>query len=121
MPLGGHFELSKADCPDTENEKKEMGKISYALTVGSVMFLMLFTRPALALSVSVLSRFMSNPGMKHWIAMEYLLRHIFGTKNFRLVYGKFEEHASIKGYVDSDYASNNDNRKPTTAFLFQLG
>jgi len=71
IPLGGHLELSKKDCPTEFSEIKKMESVPYDVAVGSLMYGMLCTRPDLAFVVSVLSRFMSNPGQKHWNAMKY--------------------------------------------------
>ncbi|CAM8881217.1 unnamed protein product [Rhodiola kirilowii] len=118
IPLGGHLVLTKADCPSSESDKQQMKDVPYDIAVGSVMYAMLCTRPDLAFSVSVLSRFMSNPGNAHWTAMKYLLKYIAGTQNLGLVYKKYESKTELKGYVDPDYASNKDTRKSTTALYF---
>jgi len=39
-PLASHFKLIKKDCPQSKGEKLEMSKISYASTVGSIMYAM---------------------------------------------------------------------------------
>ncbi|CAM8927036.1 unnamed protein product [Rhodiola kirilowii] len=118
VPLGGHLELTKHDCPVSDEDKLKMSKVPYDVAVGSVMYAMLCTRPDLAFGVSVLSRFMSNPGDKHWIAMKYLLKYISGTRKLGLIYGSHAPKTELYGYVDSDYASNKDNRKSTTGFFF---
>ncbi|CAM8876419.1 unnamed protein product [Rhodiola kirilowii] len=118
IPLGRHLTFSKEDCPKTEQEEKQMLNVPYDVAVGSIMYGMICTRPDLAFSISVLSRYMSNPGIKHWEAMKYLLRYLLGTKGLGLVYKDHEPKVGIVGYVDSDYASNRDNRKSTTAFYF---
>ncbi|CAM8906112.1 unnamed protein product [Rhodiola kirilowii] len=118
IPLRGHLVLSKADCPSTESDKHKMNDIPYDIVVGSVMYDMLCTRPDLAFALGVLSRFMSNPGNAHWTAMKYVLKYIAGTQNLGLVYKKYETKIKLKGYVDSDYASNKDTRKSTTALYF---
>ncbi|CAM8922617.1 unnamed protein product [Rhodiola kirilowii] len=118
IPLGGHLVFSKKDCPKTEQERMNMMNVPYDVAVGSIMYGMICTRPDLAFSISVLSRYMSDPGTKHWEAMKYLLRYLLGNKGLGLVYRNHEPKAGIVGYVDSDYASNRDNRKSTIAFYF---
>ncbi|CAM8908990.1 unnamed protein product [Rhodiola kirilowii] len=118
VPLGGHLELSNADCPSNEDEKQQMANVPYDVATGSVMYAMLCTRPDLTFSISVLSRFMSNPGEKHWLAMKYLLKYMSGTKNIGLVFQNYDPNGRLVGYVDSDYAGNKDNRKSTTAFFY---
>ncbi|CAM8963657.1 unnamed protein product [Rhodiola kirilowii] len=118
VPLGGHLELYKHDCPVTDEDKLKMSKVPYDVAVGSIMYDMLCTRPDLAFGVSVLSRFMSNRGDKHRIAIKYLLKYISGTRNLGLIYGSHAPKTELYGYVDSAYASNKDNRKSTTGFFF---
>ena len=65
-PLAAHFKFSPDTIPGTDEEKKKMQKIPYSQGVGSLMYAMTCMRPDLAHSVSVISRFMSNPGRLHW-------------------------------------------------------
>ena len=49
-------------CPTTKEEKEGMAKVPYSLAVGSLMYVMVCTRPDIAHSVGVVSRFLENPG-----------------------------------------------------------
>ena len=46
-PLGSHFKLSKEQSPKTEEERDHMNKVPYASTIGSLMYVMVCTRPTL--------------------------------------------------------------------------
>ncbi|CAM8884628.1 unnamed protein product [Rhodiola kirilowii] len=118
VPLGGHLEILKDDYPNTNIEKQKMEDVPYDVAVGSLVYVMLCTRPDITFVVSVLSRYMSNPGEKHWIAMKYLLKYTSGTKKLGLVYADYEKEPELKGYVDSDFCSNKDTRKSVTSFFF---
>ncbi|CAM8889646.1 unnamed protein product [Rhodiola kirilowii] len=118
IPLGRHLVLSKEDCPKDETARKKMSLIPYDVAVGSVMYCMLCTRPDLAFGISVLSRFMSNPGESHWNAMQFLLKYLNHTKNLGLVFAAYGNKPDPLGYVDSDYAGNRDTRKSTTGLFF---
>nr|GEX13874.1 putative retrotransposon [Tanacetum cinerariifolium] len=48
MSLGGHFKLSLKDCPIRDCDVKRMSKVPYANAVGSLMYLMVCTRPNIA-------------------------------------------------------------------------
>ena len=65
VPLRGHFKLSKAHDPTTEDEKALLLEVSYASAVGSLMYAMVCTRLDIAQAVRVLSRFMSNLRKEH--------------------------------------------------------
>ena len=123
-PLAQHFKLLSDQMPKTEEEEEEayIRKIPYASVLGSIMYAMFCSRPDLSYAVSMLSRFMSNPGKKHWFALKRVLRYVKGTVDKGLVYGGAssgcDEASVIKGFVDSDYAGCLDTRKSLTGFIF---
>ena len=61
LSLKHGISLSKIMCLTTFEEVQCMSKISYASMIGSLMHVMLCTRPDIALAVSVTSRYPSNP------------------------------------------------------------
>ncbi|XP_042041299.1 secreted RxLR effector protein 161-like [Salvia splendens] len=97
-----------------------MKKVSYANAIGSVMYLMVSTRPDIAYVVSCLSRYMSNPGLVHWEALKWLLRYIKHTAKYGLCYFRCEEGVKLVGYVDSNYVNDMDKRKSTTSYVFTV-
>ncbi|GAB2296660.1 hypothetical protein Dimus_038434 [Dionaea muscipula] len=74
IPLAAHFILSKAQSPKNESEKIKMESVPYLNAIGSVMYAMVSTRPDLSFSISLLSRFMSNPGCEHWMTSKMALK-----------------------------------------------
>ena len=57
--------LSKDMSPKTSQEANSMRKIPYASAVGSLMYAMLCTRLNICYVVESVSRYQSNPGLKH--------------------------------------------------------
>ncbi|GJV76738.1 retrotransposon protein, putative, ty1-copia subclass [Tanacetum coccineum] len=109
MPLGGHFKLSLKDCPVRECDVERMSIVPYANAVGSLMYLMVCTRPDIAYAVSVVSTYLANPGKNHWEAVKWILKYLRGTVNLGLVYGTHRgNHVDITGFVDSDYTKDPD-------------
>ena len=86
VPLAAHFMLSKDLCPKSQSDIDAMKRIPYANAIGSVMYLMVSTRPDIAYPVSCLSRYMSNPGTDHWEALKWLLRYLKQTAKYGLCY-----------------------------------
>jgi len=80
-PLTGHFKLSSKQYPKSPVEEEEMSRVPYASAVGSLMYVMICTRPDLAYAVSTVSRFMSNPGKQHWEAVKWVLRYCEGLRD----------------------------------------
>ncbi|XP_060962123.1 secreted RxLR effector protein 161-like [Cannabis sativa] len=103
----------------TAEEKEEMEEIPYAMALGCLMYVMVSTRPDIAHDLSILSRFMSNPGINHWRALKWLLRYLRGTSDIGLTYKRVSEKVTLKGYVDVDCASSKDTRRSTTSYVFQ--
>ena len=54
--------------------------------IGSEMYLTVYTRPDIVYTVSVLSRFLSNPSPQHLKAADRILQYLKGTKHFGIVY-----------------------------------
>ena len=85
----------------TAEEKEYMETVSYVSTVGSLMYVMLCTRPNICYSVGIVSRYQSNPGREHWTTMKHILKYLSRTRDYMLVYHG-DELAPI-GYTDFDF------------------
>ncbi|XP_042059319.1 secreted RxLR effector protein 161-like [Salvia splendens] len=97
-----------------------MKKVPYTNAIGSVMYLMVSTRPDIAYVVSCLSRYMSNPGPVHWEALKWLLRYLKHTSKYGLCFLKSDDGINLCGFVDSNYANDRDKRKSTTSYVFTV-
>lgn len=120
MPIAAHFKFTAAYFPKSKDEISEMSRVPYSEIVGSIMYLMLCTRPDLAHSISLMSRFMSNPGRLHWEGLKWVLRYIKGTLDHCLIYKYVSDEIELIGYTDSDYAGDLIKRKSTSAYYFTL-
>ncbi|XP_048317899.2 secreted RxLR effector protein 161-like [Ziziphus jujuba] len=95
--------------------------VPYSNAVGSVMYVMICIRPDLAHAISVLSRYMANPGRDHWEAMKCLLRYLKHSISEGLSYKGNSSEVELIGYVDSDYASDRDRRRSMPSYVLTLG
>ena len=80
-PLPSYVKLSLNDSPKLDAEKDEMAKVPYSSAVGSLMYAMTCTRPYIAYAAGVISKYMSNPGKKHWEAVKSIMRYLNGTRD----------------------------------------
>ena len=96
-----------------------MRRVPYASAVGSLMYAMLCTRPDICYAVGMVSRFQSNPGLDHWIAVKHILKYLRRTRNYMLVYSGGD--LNPVGYTDSDFQLDRDSRKSTSGSVFTLG
>ncbi|GJV12066.1 putative RNA-directed DNA polymerase [Tanacetum coccineum] len=102
-------------CTETVKNIEKMDRVPYASAVGSLMYAMVCTRPDLAHAVGVVSRFLSNPGKKHWEAVKWIFRYLRGTSKLGITFGNGKP--MLVGYTDSDLAGNKDNMKSTSGYL----
>ncbi|XP_073033921.1 secreted RxLR effector protein 161-like [Primulina eburnea] len=118
LPMSHGVTLSKCMCPKTDEEIENMSHIPYASAIGSIMYVMIFTRPDIAYALSVASRYQSNPGPLHWKVVKDILKYLKRTKNLFLVYRSVE--LKLEGYTDSSFQSDVDDSKSTSGFVFKL-
>lgn len=64
-PLGIQFKLKSATKDELKDQSVFMESVPYANAVGSIMYMMIGTRPNLAYSIGVISRFMAKPIKEH--------------------------------------------------------
>jgi hypothetical protein len=96
---------------------------SYQSAVGSIMFAMLCTRPDIAFSVAILSKFAQNPTSLHEAGVQRVLRYLYGTTARGITYTgttAISEEPQLTGYCDSDWAADRDDRKSITGYAFLL-
>ncbi|XP_069148220.1 secreted RxLR effector protein 161-like [Solanum lycopersicum] len=101
------------------DEVENMSKVPYASAVGRIVYAMVCTRPDISQYAIVVSRYMENPGKRHWEALKWILRYLKGALDVGLTFRK-SEGISILGYVDSDYAGDLDRKRSTTRYIFTL-
>ena len=101
LPIGHGISLSKRDCSTTPQERERMDRIPYASAVGSIMYVMTCTRPDVAYSLGVVSRYQSDPGENHWKVVKTILKYLRNTKDQWLVYG--ESDLRLIGFTDSNF------------------
>jgi transposase InsO family protein len=133
--------LSSQHSPQTAQERQRMTMVPYRELVGSLQYLAVATRPDIAAAVSVLSRFLSNPGESHWRAAKDVLRYVKGTRTMGLQYDSsngLETFAQIRydgptkaaalryktrdltAFSDSDFATCTDDRRSVGGFVTMM-
>ena len=93
---------------------------AYRSIIGSLRYLV-NTRPDLAYSVGVVSRFMEAPSQAHWGAVKQILRYLKGTVDYGCKYDRDTElKLFLLGYSDSDFGGDIDYRKSTSRVVYFL-
>jgi hypothetical protein len=57
--------LTVEQSPKTQEEIEDMACVPYASVIGSLMYVMVWTRPYISHALGVLRRYMSTPGKEH--------------------------------------------------------
>lgn len=88
--------------PASDEEKLEFESSgeNYRRAVGLLNYLVLCTRPDLALVASQLAQFLDSPGMLHWAAFKRVLRYLNFTRSVGLTLGG--GNIRLEAYSDSD-------------------
>lgn len=101
-------------------DEAESSSFPYRELIGSLMYLVVATRPDIAHAVGIVSRYMENPTMVHEKAAKKILRYIKGTINFGIFFSDSED-TKLTGYSDADYAGDPDTRRSTSGYAFMFG
>lgn len=117
-PMDPNQKLSEKMCPKTPDEQREMAGIPYQEAIGCIMYAAQISRPDICFAASALSRYNINHGRAHWIAVKRVLRYLKGTIELRLTFRANEEQ--LIGYCDADWASDLDQRRSTTGYVFMV-
>lgn len=91
----------------------------YRSLVGGLNYLT-HTRPDIAFSVSVVSRYMHNPTKQHFGAAKKILRYVAGTVDYGVWYSNSSTF-KLTSFTDSDFGGSLDNRKSTSGNCFSFG
>ena len=77
---------------------------------GSLMYVMVCMRPDITFVVGVVSRYMSNLGREHWVAVKWILMYLKGTSKvcFRSV---------LEGFTDSDMSGGVESSRSTSGYV----
>jgi hypothetical protein len=106
--------------PKEEDEELLGPEVPYLSAIGALMYLANYTRPDIAFSVNLLSRYSSSPTRRHWNGVKHILRYLRGTTDMGLFYPKVSKLELI-GYADAGYLSDPHKGRSQTGYLFTSG
>lgn len=98
----------------------EDGEVPYRQLVGSLMFAAIVTRPDIAYSVGVVSRYLNKHTREHWNAVKRIVKYLAGTSNYEIKYDRQYSSLPLIGYADSDFASDLQTRRSTCGYVFKM-
>jgi len=97
----------------------EMKSKPFRQAVGTLMYLMIGSRPDLVFAIANVSLHLSSYEKEHWEAVKRVLRYVKGTGSHGLEYGG--DSVKLSAYTDSDYAGDVASRKSTSGYVTFVG
>jgi transposase InsO family protein len=128
-PVGTPLDPSVKLTQATEAEPISTSRTTYfRQIIGSLMYLMIATRPDIAAAISIISQFAARPTEAHLAAAKRVLRYIKGTVNYGLYQGmepsdgqdSDKARPQLYGYSDANWGNDLDTRKSTSGYIFYL-
>lgn len=113
------IDTNKLEPPEEVYTCSASKKKWYARAIGSLMYAMLGTRVDTAFSVSILSRYLANPGPAHIKAAKRVMHYLKGTSHIELAF-----RGTLKpliGYTNADWAGDTQILRSTSGFLYNIG
>nr|GEY78204.1 retrovirus-related Pol polyprotein from transposon TNT 1-94 [Tanacetum cinerariifolium] len=76
-------------------------------------------KPNIAYVVTIMSRYLVNPGKNHWEAVKWILKYLKGTAYIGLAYDKDQgKYVDFDGFVDADYAKDLEKDRSIIGYVF---
>lgn len=91
----------------------------YQQMIGSLIYLMIGTRPDIAWAVSRLSQYMQDPTAEHITAVHHVFHYLRHTADYKIQY-QGSGQSGLIGYSDADWGEDRDTRCSTTGFVFLM-
>ena len=112
-PMNTNEKLQREDGTERGDEKL------FRSLVGGLNYLT-HSRPDIAYSVSVVSRYMHSPSRQHLGAAKRILKYVAGTTSWGVWYEP-KEVFKLVGHTDNGWAGSLDDRMSTSGSVFSLG
>ena len=115
-----NYDVMRKTTIDDESDDRNV----YCRRIKSIMFAMIYTRPDICFALTKLSAYMSNSEAHHDIAVKHVLRYFKFTASLCLRYEStraFDKIERMKVFIDSDFASDKDDRRSVLEYIVMLG
>jgi hypothetical protein len=90
---------------------------NYQRKIGLLLFATIFTRPNIAFAILRLARFLNNPSLAYYKAVDRAFMYLYNTRQLFL---RFGGQNNLMVASDASFANNSTNRKSSQAFAMKL-
>ncbi|CAM9966409.1 unnamed protein product, partial [Ectocarpus fasciculatus] len=121
-PLQENFKLviDEELAAQSDEDRAFVDSFPYRELIGSMLFIMICTRPDIAFAIHYLARFNSKPCKMACLAARRVLQYLYNTRDKKLYLGG-TANPLLSLFCDTDYASCPDTRKSVECFLLFFG
>ena len=105
--------------PISEEESARLARTPYRQAVGSLLYVMVCTRPDIAYAVQAVSQHVTNFRHVHWEAVKRIFTYLKATRDYSLCLGG-NSSLQLSVQADADWASDPSDRKSITGYLLSL-
>ena len=92
---------------------------NYQSIIGSLLYLMISTRPDIAYAMTHLSLFCTNPSMEHYKAALHICQYLVGAQDYSLVYSNIGDRG-LEAFSDFNWAADKIWHHSITGNFFGL-
>lgn len=92
----------------------------YQSVIGSLLYIMLGTRPDIAYSVIKMSQYSSNPSEDHLQKAMQIVRYLSHSQSLCITYTASGNHSGLIAYSDTDWAGDIETSRSTTGYAMFL-
>jgi len=93
----------------------------YQSVIGSLLYIMLDTRPDIAFVVIKMSQFSSNPMEEHLQKVLYIVHYLSSFQDLCILYSRHGDQNSLCAYSDTDLTGDVETSRSTTGYAIFLG
>lgn len=120
-PLPPGLKLSKdAKEEETRKQREYVDAFPYQSVIGALMYLAVHTRPDMAYTVNLLSRFTTRPTYAACQAALHTLLYLENTVDQGIIFPNFTDEDPLCVYSDADWAGDLDTCRSTTGYIVYL-
>jgi hypothetical protein len=104
---------------DVDDSSELATNVTFRAAIGSLMYLMVGTRPDIAFAVSRMAQYVESPTVLQRKAVKHIMRNIKHTSDYGLEFGG-SGNVDFKCFCDSDWGGDTVTRKSTSGYIFCL-
>jgi hypothetical protein len=103
---GAEAQMTDADQPITDEEKKELSQLPFQQRIGSFWWLAQISRPDIFFATHRVSKFQNKPSRKLWRWVERILKYLARFPSFGLTFSRPSSTTPLlEAYVDAAFAT----------------